>query len=126
MSVRNTHDGSKKPWLAEVYPDGRSGSRKRKKIATKGEALAWEQFITNPEINTNISASDDRRLSDLVDLWYALHGQSLKDGLSRKSKLLHIAEGLGNPIATKFTVRDFSSYREKRLSGEISCKIASN
>ena len=36
MTVRNTKDGSKKPWLAEVYPEGREGPRKRKKFATKG------------------------------------------------------------------------------------------
>lgn len=124
MSVRNTKDGSKKPWLAEVYPDGRSGSRKRKKFATKGEALAWEQSISDSHANADVPEADARRLSDLVNLWYALHGQSLKDGSSRKSKLLHIAEELGNPIATDFSVRDFSSYREKRLSGEIADKRA--
>lgn len=123
MSVRNTHDGSKKPWLSEVYPDGRDGLRKRKKFATRGEALAWERTITEALPEDEVT-KDERRLSDLIGLWYSLHGQSLKDGASRKSKLLHVAEALGNPLALDFSVRDFSGYREKRLSGEINDKRA--
>lgn len=124
MSVRNTHDGSKKPWISEVYPDGRDGPRKRKKFATRGEALAWERTITDALPEDEAPAKDERRLSDLIALWYSLHGQSLKDGASRKSKLLHVAEALGNPLALDFSVRDFSGYREKRLSGEINDKRA--
>lgn len=121
MSVRNTKDGSKKPWLAEVYPEGRGGPRMRKKFATKGEAMAWERDACGTPLQ---SPGDERTLSDLVERWYALHGQSLKDGSARKSKLLHIAEALGDPVATDFSVKDFSVYREKRLSGEINDKRA--
>lgn len=45
MSVRKLEDGNKKPWLCECYPQGRNGSRKRKRFATKGEALAYEKFL---------------------------------------------------------------------------------
>lgn len=44
MSIRNLKDGSKKPWLCECYPNGRTGKRVRKKFATKGEAAAFERF----------------------------------------------------------------------------------
>ena len=32
MTVRNLKDGSKKPWLAEVYPAGRDGPRNRSNL----------------------------------------------------------------------------------------------
>ncbi|MGT0150107.1 hypothetical protein ACT691_13615 [Vibrio metschnikovii] len=44
MSVRNLKDGNKSSWLCECYPRGRTGKRVRKRFATKGEALAFEQF----------------------------------------------------------------------------------
>lgn len=45
MSVRNLKDGSKKPWICESYPNGRSGKRLRKRFATKGEAAGYERFV---------------------------------------------------------------------------------
>ncbi len=36
MTVRKLDDGKPKLWLAEVYPQGRDGPRKRKRFATKG------------------------------------------------------------------------------------------
>ena len=44
MSIRNLKDGSKKPWLCECYPNGRTGKRVRKRFTTKGEAAAFELF----------------------------------------------------------------------------------
>ena len=121
MTVRNTKDGSKKPWLAEVYPEGREGPRKRKKFATKGEALNWENWlISNADSKPwEEKEVDSRRLSDLVDIWFRQHGQTLNDGVRRKAKLIWLCEALGNPIATEFTGQTFAAYREKRLSGEI-------
>ncbi len=39
MSIRNLKDGSKKPWLCECYPQGRTSKRIRKRFATKGEEV---------------------------------------------------------------------------------------
>lgn len=46
MSIRNLKDGSKKPWFCECYLNGRQGKRVRKRFATKGEAAAFERFVT--------------------------------------------------------------------------------
>lgn len=133
MAIRKLTDGSPKPWLCDLYIDvGGTPKRKRKKFATKGEALAFERFIVDPSatpwIEQNIPADEapgeQRRLSDLVERWFGLHGQSLKDGASRKSKLLLLCNALGNPYADQFTSAAFAQYREARLSGAIADRRA--
>lgn len=41
MTVRKNPAGG---WICELYPNGAKGKRIRKKFATKGEALAFEQY----------------------------------------------------------------------------------
>ncbi len=131
MSIRKLDDGKPLLWLAEVYPQGREGPRKRKRFATKGEALAFERFVLDPNkskpwLEGQGEPTDGRRLSDLVGLWFGRHGQSLRDGEARKSKLLTICDALGDPLAADFTARDFAAYREARLSGDITDRRAIN
>lgn len=46
MTVRKNPAGG---WICELYPNGAKGKRIRKKFATKGEALAFEQYtVQNP------------------------------------------------------------------------------
>lgn len=131
MSIRKLPDGGAKPWLCELYltVNGKP-KRQRKRFATKGEATAFERFMQSPDSTPWIEqqasepAGDQRRLSDLVERWFGLHGQSLKDGESRKSKLLLLCNALGNPVATAFTSADFAQYREARLSGAIADRRA--
>ncbi len=56
------------------------------------------------------------RLSQLVDLWFKAHGKTLKDGNYRYSRMLAIAERLGNPLLCDFTAADFSDYRVRRVT----------
>lgn len=134
MAVRKQTSGK---WLAEIYPEGRpskespNAPRIRKQFATKGEALAFERFVQDPDkgkpwLEGQGEPTDGRRLSDLVGLWFGRHGQSLRDGEARKSKLLTICDALGDPLAEDFTARDFSAYREARLSGDITDRRAVN
>ena len=116
MSVRKQSSGK---WLFEKYLEG--GRRIRKTFATKGEALAYENYIneqatTKPWITEKI---DRRRLSDLVNTWYLSHGKTLEDGEREKRILDFICTSLGDPLADNFTARDFTNYRQKRLNGEI-------
>lgn len=127
MAIRKLPSGK---WLSEIYPEGRPSKERprvpriRKQFATKGEALAFERFLDDPEKSTpwlegNVAPGDQRRLLDLVELWFALHGQSLNDGERRKAKLESLSEALGNPMAINFSARDFAAYREARLSGNL-------
>ena len=58
---------------------------------------------------------DKRRLSELVNLWYNLHGCTLRDAKYRLSRTLAICESLGDISVDKFDAALFSRYREKRL-----------
>ncbi|MEK1977947.1 tyrosine-type recombinase/integrase [Vibrio parahaemolyticus] len=116
MSVRKLEDGNKKPWLCECYPQGRNGSRKRKRFATKGEALAYEKFLMK-EVDDKPwlgESKDLRTLQDLVELWHKLHGQHLKSAEKVYPRLCTIVEELGNPFAIKFTAKDFVHWRSSR------------
>ncbi|HIF9546445.1 TPA: phage integrase [Photobacterium damselae] len=121
MTVRNTKDGSKKPWLCECYPHGRDGKRIRKKFATKGEAAAFERFTMN-EVNNKPwlgNKDDNRRMLDLVHIWHDRHGSTLVHNKYTLRKLETIAIGMGNPLATKLSAKHFSEFREARMAGEI-------
>lgn len=121
MSIRNLKNGSKKPWLCECYPNGRTGKRVRKKFATKGEAAAFERF-TMKEIEDKPWAGDKpdhRRLSQLIELWFDHYGTTLANGPVVKSKFLKMAEAMGNPVASTFSSKMYSDFRSKRMSGNL-------
>ncbi|MGF1689428.1 tyrosine-type recombinase/integrase [Photobacterium japonica] len=121
MAIRNLKDNNKKPWLCECYPQGRTGKRIRKRFATKGEALAFERFTMN-EVDDKpwLGEKDDNRyLLDVVDRWFTLYGISLMQGHVIHSKMRHMAEAMGNPLAIKLTGKMYAEYRQQRLAGNI-------
>ncbi|WP_422527634.1 phage integrase [Serratia fonticola] len=119
MSVRKLPDGQ---WLCDFRPSGYDGRRYRKKFATKHEATAYQNHILeNLDDRPWLGEKrDSRKLSDLINLWFSGHGITLKDGEKRKAAMLFFAETIGDPAGLAFTAKDFTQYREKRLSGEIS------
>lgn len=116
MSIRKQTNGK---WLLEKYLDG--GRRVRKTFTTKGEALAYENYIEEQAaIKPWVAERQDRRrLSDLVNTWYLSHGKTLRDGDRVKKILEFICESTGNPIADDFTAKLFTDYRKKRMGGEL-------
>lgn len=113
MSVRKNPSGG---WISELYPDGAKGKRIRKKFATKGEALAFEQHTVHHPWQEE--KQDRRTLKDIIDSWYGAHGVTLRDGLRRQQAMHHAFECMGNPLARDFDAQMFSRYREKRLAGD--------
>jgi Site-specific recombinase XerD len=118
MAVRKIDSGE---WLCDLRPTGVKGKRIRKKFATKGEALAYEKFISSEmeEKPWLGEKQDNRRLSELIEQWHNLYGRTLGDADRMMAKLRGICAGMGNPIASQITAADFSEYREGRLKGEI-------
>lgn len=118
MSVRKLPSGK---WLCECYPNGREGKRVRKQFSTKGEAIAFEVFsMEQAKSRPWLADKDDKRkLSELITLWDRLHGCSLSDRSGRIAKLNIICGGLGDPIASQITSRDWAHYRDRRLRGEV-------
>lgn len=122
MTVRKLSDGQ---WIADFYTvnrsDGKKGKRVRKKFATKGEALAFENYTLQKveDFPWLGKGKDKRRLSDLVNLWYERHGIALRDGQKRVRAMLWATECMGSPLATEFSAKLFTAYRAKRLDGHF-------
>lgn len=114
MTVRKNAAGG---WICELYPNGSNGKRIRKKFATKGEAIAFEQHTIQKPWNEK--QEDRRTLKNLIDAWYNAHGITLKDGLRRQQAMHHAFECMGNPLARDFDAQIFSRYRERRLKGDF-------
>ena len=53
-------------------------------------------------------------LNDAIQLWYKIHGHTLKDAKYRFSRTLAISDRMGNPELSDFSARDFSQYRADR------------
>lgn len=116
MTIRKLDDGKSKLWLCDVYPQGRNGKRVRKRFATKGEALAYEKFVlkeadSKPWLGEK---SDNRTLSELIDVWYQFHGKHLKSGVHVKRRMDIISEHMLDPQAKTLTPADFVQYRANR------------
>ncbi len=123
MSIKKQNDG----YVTDFRPNGRNGSRIRKKFKTLTEAKRFMQHSIVESANKpwqEIKA-DNRRLNELVGLWFDLHGQSLNDGERRKNKLLAMSSEMNNPIAKNITAADFSRYRAVRLE-KVSIKTTNN
>ena len=116
MSIRNLKDNSKKPWLCECYPNGRNGKRIRKCFATKGEAAAFEIYVTRQVEDKPWQGDkpDHRRLSELIELWWDIHGKNLKSGQVSYEVITKTIAELGDPIAIHFTATDYLEYRANR------------
>jgi len=122
MAPRKLSDGQ---WIADFYSvnrsDGKQGKRIRKKFATKGEALAFENYTLQKVDDSPWlgEKKEIRKLTDLVHLWFERHGITLRDGEKRKSSMLWAAECMGSPTANEFSAQLFTTYRAKRLDGQF-------
>lgn len=98
------------------------GVRKRKTFAKKVEAQAYLTYIKanldSPWAST--TGVDHRKLADLVDLWFQVHGQNLKAGKKIHQQLTFLAYEMGNPDAHKVTKSLFVNFRQYRLSKGLS------
>ena len=116
MALQKLNNGR---WLLSFRPAGVRGKYVRKRFSTKAEALRYKAMAEAESARGkewNPAPVDCRVLSELVESWFRFHGQSLKDGERRKRVLLNLCDRLGNPVASQFSARDFTTYREKRLT----------
>lgn len=117
MSITKTESG----WLVDIQPGGRGAKRIRKTLKTKSDALQFEAWA-----KTQVAQNDEwrkpkkdlRRFSELIDIWFDLHGIQLKRGRERKQALRNMCEALGNPIASNIDSTMFANYRKERLEGK--------
>lgn len=118
MSIKKLDSGE---WLVDCRPEGRAGPRIRRRVKSKNEAMHLERRIMGDGSRGEFEKApklDERRLSQLIDLWYKLHGQNLKTGEQRLALLLAMAERMGDPKAHKFSANHFATYRAERAEGK--------
>lgn len=118
MALKKTDAG----WLLDAQPGGRGSKRYRKTFTTKAEALAWEAWLktqVTQDPKWMPERRDIRKLSHLVDLWFTHHGSGLRAGHDMHRRLKAMVEAMGNPIADRFTVDVFATYRTKRLDAGL-------
>lgn len=108
-------DGNK--WKVDLRPEGSKGKRIIRLFDTKADANYFERQVLSGRIEPN---GDNRRLSDLINLWFDLHGQVLKSATGTKKRLLALSDCLKNPVAEHLSVAQFSAYRQTRLDSGIS------
>lgn len=117
VTARKVNSG----WMADFYINGQ---RIRKQgFATKSAAIRYEQDYLGQFAVTGRPLDD--RLTDLIHVWFDLHGQTLKDSKTRLSRTLAIANRMGNPYASDFTALVWSEYRAKRLT-EVSASTVNH
>lgn len=116
MAIKKTENG----WKVDLQPGGRLGQKRyRKTFKTKADALGYEAYLRRKYIESEPwerQKKDQTRLSELIDLWFKLHGSQLKDGEKRLIKLKASCKGLGDPLAVDLTASLFTRYRAARLS----------
>lgn len=101
----------------DFYPAGSSGPRIVRVRASKQELkILQAQYELDYQDAPDRFMVDKRKLSDLVNLWFKLHGSTLRDAKYRFSRTLTLCEALGDPPVSKFSAADFSRYRERRLN----------
>jgi integrase len=124
MSVKRLDNGR---WRADVQPV--RGDRYRKIFDTKAEALRYVAFITSSKTKDPAwtpKAADRRKLAELVDLWFDLHGHMLKDGERRKAKLDALCKRLRNPVAIAIDAAAYAHDRRVRSQSGTSPKTLNN
>lgn len=117
MTIKKLEDGR---YEVDCRPEGRNGPRIRKKFRTKNEAMVYERQILGDGAHGSFEKKpkrDERRLSDLVTLWFNLHGKTLKKGRASLLYLVRMVKHMGDPYVCDFTVNDFTQYRAERLAG---------
>ena len=88
---------------------GRGSRSYRKTFPTKGECERFMRYtIAQHETQSGDKPwlekpKDSRKLSELIETWDELHGHFLKDDKRRKTKMLMIADQLGDPQAKPAT-----------------------
>ena len=104
-------------WLADFRPWGSEGQRIRKRFRTKAEAERFVAFKKNEAIQKpwEPKRSDNRYLSEIIDLWYSMHGSNLKSGVKTKNRLDTLAGDLGNPLARLVTPKLYMQTRTSRI-----------
>ncbi|EDC2355072.1 tyrosine-type recombinase/integrase [Salmonella enterica] len=121
MSISKLPDGR---YLVDLRPAGSDGKRVRKKFNTRGEAKNYETWAIKrySQKEWMDAPKDERYLLELIEEWWKLRGQLLRDGKAIKGKLQALDRRLGHPRACNITPKLFAEYRAQRTTAGIKPK----
>lgn len=119
MSIKKLEGGQ---YEVDLYPRGRDGKRIRRRFDKKQEAVLFERYVmANVDKKEWLGASVDRRtLSELLDTWWLLYGQTLENGEIEKRHLNKTIRALGDPAVSRLSKQAIAQHRGKRLESGIS------
>ena len=102
----------------DIRPQGSKGKRIRKHFDTKNEAQRYEKHTLATQHNKDwLEKPTDRRpLSELIELWWKLHGQTLKSGGRNYQALQRLDRDLNHPRADQINRTLFADYRVMRMA----------
>ncbi|MEK8079427.1 phage integrase [Pseudomonas sp. XK-1] len=124
MAIEQKPDGR---WKVDIEPI--KGKRFRKTFKTKGEASRFEATCRAKVIETpdwSPKPKDRRKLSELAQRYYDLHGHTLADSVRLKEVLSKIIRELGDPVAVRFTADQFCHLRGQQLAAGVHGKTLNN
>ena len=111
-------------WKIRIYPFHGSKSCRQFTGTTKKQCLEWAINEHN-RITQNPSYNDNRRLSDLVDLWWSNYGQNLRSGKDRKIMMHNFILEVGDMPWQNFSAQNFLDWRTNKKAWERTQKIIS-
>jgi len=120
-----THKNGK--WFVQV--DRKGLKRVRRTFVLKRDAVAFElATLSSMPAQNVVDYVDNRRLSELIELWFMLHGVNLSDGVRRKAILVVLATALGDPVARSLSASAFLEYHFKcqQYSSSVESKTLNN
>jgi integrase len=123
VSIKQLPNGR---WKVDVEPI--KGSRFRKSFKAKADALRFEASCRANNTVPVVGApkKDKRRLGELVQLWYDLHGVSLTDGVRRHAILQLTVTSMGDPQARLVDGAKVAAARAKWIASGLTGKTANN
>ncbi|WP_023604595.1 phage integrase [Aliivibrio logei] len=114
MSIKSIPNG----YEVDCRPQGRSGTRYRKRFKTRAEAVQYERWLISTKNQKDwLEKPKDRRpLITLINLWYKHYGQQLKTGEKELRHLIKLDKELGQPKTYQVTKSLLSDYRANMLA----------
>ncbi|HCT3489673.1 phage integrase [Klebsiella pneumoniae] len=104
-------------YKVDIRPRGATGRRIQRIFNKKADAVAFEKYVISNMHDKDWldKPTDHRRLSELLDRWWELHGRSHKYGEKRQRELKRVISDMGNPRLSKINKGFIAEYRSQRL-----------
>lgn len=118
MAVRKRDDGR---WIVDVRPCGSEGKRIRKIFNLKSKAESFENYIRTNFHNSPWAnkGRDERRLSEMITIWWMLEGRNKDYGDEDRKRLEKIMRETGDIKINALTTKLLLEFRSDKLQAGL-------